>query len=55
MTFDVSFLQKVESTQYNADLAITEAIRGTSGEKIYPELSFKLLKGRRWSRKLSFL
>ena len=29
-----SFQQKVESIQYNAAVAITEAIRGTSKEKL---------------------
>ena len=33
-----SFHAKMESIQYNACLAITEAIRGMSREKIYQEL-----------------
>ena len=36
--FNNSFHAKMESIQYNACLAITEAIRGTSREKIYQEL-----------------
>ena len=36
--FNNSFHVKMESTQYNACLAITEAIRGTPREKIYKEL-----------------
>ena len=41
-----------ESIQYNACLAITGAIRGTSTEKIYQELGLESLKSRRWFRKL---
>ena len=41
-----------ESIQYNASLAITGAIRGTSREKLYNELGFELLHGSRWYRKL---
>ena len=33
-----SFHQKLESIQYNAALAITGAIRGTSKEKLYQKL-----------------
>ena len=36
---DNSFHQKIESLQCNAALAITGAIRGTSREKNYQELS----------------
>ena len=32
--YNLSFHQKLESTQYNAALALTEAIRGSSGEKL---------------------
>ena len=39
-----SLTNKVESVQYNADLAITEAIKGTSKERIYHELGFDLSK-----------
>ena len=45
-TFNSSFLFRLESTQYNACLAITEAIRGTSREKLYPELGLEHLKLR---------
>ena len=41
------FLQKIESVQYNAGLAITGAIQGASREKGYKELSLKTLKSRR--------
>ena len=46
------FRKKLESIQYNADLAITGAIRGTSREKIFSELSLESLQDRRWYRKL---
>ena len=48
------FLQiiKLESYQYNAALAITGAIRGTSQTKIYKELGLESLKFRRYFRRL---
>ena len=51
--YNASFHQKLELLQYNACLAITGAIRGTSREKLYEELSLKSLQLRRWFRKLS--
>ena len=42
----------MESIQYNACLAITGAIRGTSSEKIYQELGLESLQLRCWCRKL---
>ena len=50
-----SFHAKLESLPYNATLAITGAIRGSSFEKIYEELSLESLKSRRWYRKMRFL
>ena len=47
-----SFQQKLESIEYNATLAITGAIKGTSREKIYSELGLESLQDRRWYRKL---
>ena len=44
----------IESVQYNAALAITGAIRGSSREKLYQELGFESLRDRRWYRKLCF-
>ena len=44
----------IESLQYNAALAITGAIRGTSSEKLYQELGLESLHDRRWYRKLCF-
>ena len=42
--FNNSFNQKIESLQYNAALAITDAIRETSREKNYQELGFPFSK-----------
>ena len=50
-----SLANKIESVQYNAALAITDAIRGNSKEKLYQELGFESLKDRRWFRRLSYL
>ena len=50
--FNESFHVKLESLQYNAALAITGAIRGSSTENIYGELG---LKSIRWYRKMIFL
>ena len=41
---NASFHQKLESLQYNAFLAITGTIRGSSREKIYQELGFESLQ-----------
>ena len=45
-----SFCSKIERIQYNAALAITGAIRGTSQTKLYNELGLESLKFRRWFR-----
>ena len=50
--YNSAFHDKLESVQYDACLAITGAIRGTSTEKIYQELGLESLKSRRWFRKL---
>ena len=47
-----SFHLKLESIQYNACLAITGAIHGSSREKLYQEIGFESLQQRRWYRKL---
>ena len=44
---------EVFKAQYDAALAITGAIRGTSREKLYAELDTESLKFRRWFRKLA--
>ena len=46
---------KIESVQYNAVLAITGAIRGTSKEKLYQELGLESLRNRSWLRRMSYL
>ena len=53
-TYNDSFHQKMESIQYNAALAITGAIRGTSREKLYQEIGLESLHKRRWYRKLCY-
>ena len=50
--FNNSFHAKIESIQYNACLAITGVIRGTSREKIYQELRLESVQLCRWYRKL---
>ena len=51
-TNNLNLCNKIESYQYNAALAITGAIRGSSKEKLYQELGFEYLSSRRWLRKL---
>ena len=53
--YNTSFHQNIESIQYNAALAITGAVRGTSREKLYQELGFESLQHTRWYRKLCCL
>ena len=48
------FKSKLESVQYNAALAITGAIRGTSRDKLFNELGIESLSDRRWFRRLTF-
>ena len=48
----MSFCKKIESVQYNAALAITGTIKGTSRVKVYKELGLETLKTRRWLKKL---
>ena len=50
--YNMSFHHKLESIQYNACLAITGAIRGTTKEKFYQELGLESLQLRLWYRKL---
>ena len=45
---NATFSNRIESAQYNAALAITGTIRGTSKEKLYQELGFETMKERRW-------
>ena len=45
-------MEKLESVQYSAALAVTGAWKGTSREKLYDELGWESLNLRRWSRRL---
>ena len=45
-------MEKLESVQYSAALAITSAWTGTSRDKLYDELLWESLNLRRWSRRL---
>ena len=49
-----NFCRKLESVQYNAALAITGTIHGTSQTKLYVELGLESLKARRWFRRLCY-
>ena len=50
--FSESFHLCLESIQYNATIAITGTIRGTSLEKLFQELGLETLKTRHWFGKL---
>ena len=45
-------MEKLESVQYSAALAVTGAWKGTSREKLYEEVGWECLSQRRWSRRL---
>ena len=47
------FKNKIESVQYNAPLAITGCIRGTSTSKLYAELGLESLADRRLLHRLN--
>ena len=47
-SFNTSFHEKQGFIYYNACLALTGAIRGTSKEKVYRELGLESLQIRRW-------
>ena len=51
-TLNMSFEQKMETIQYNATLAKTASIRGSSREKLYQKLGLETLQQRCWYRKL---
>ena len=53
-SYNNTFHQKMKSIQYNAALALTGAIRGSSREKLYQELGLESLQQRRWYRKLCY-
>ena len=48
-----NLMEKLESVQYSAALAVTGTWRGTSREKPYTELGWESLSSRRWSRRLT--
>ena len=48
------FMEKLESVQYAAALAVTGTWRDTSRERLYNELGWEPLCLRRWSRGLFF-
>ena len=48
-----NLMEKLESVQYSAALAVTGTWRGTSREKLYAELGWESLCFRRWSRRLT--
>ena len=50
--YNASFHQKIDSIQYNAALATTGAIRGTSKEKLYNKLGLETIEKRGWYVKL---
>ena len=45
-------MEKLESVQYSAALAVTGAWKGTSREKLYEELGWESLSQQGWSRRL---
>ena len=49
-----NFQQKLEKVQYRTCLAITNAIQGTSKERLYDKLGLYSLAKRRWRSKLIF-
>ena len=51
---NATFIQKLETIQYNACLAITGCFRGTSQEKLYRELGLETLSNRRFGRRMVF-
>ena len=50
--FNKSFDKNLKSIQYNKDITINGAIRGTSSEILFQELGLESLKSRRWLGKL---
>ena len=50
--YNLNLCSKIETCQYNAALAITGAIRGSSNGRLYQELGLWYLSSRRCLRKL---
>ena len=46
-------MEKLESVQYSAALAVTGASKGTSRDKLYWELGLESLSQQHWSRRLA--
>ena len=46
-----NLMEKIESVQYSAALAVTGTWRGTSREKVDTELCWESLSSKRWSRR----
>ena len=46
-----SLIEKVERTQYQAAIAITDAWQGSNRSKLYEELGWEILSDRRWCRR----
>ena len=51
---NASLCQKNESIQYQAALAITGGIHGTSQTKLYNQLGIESMKLRQWFRRLCY-
>ena len=45
-------MQSIESTQYQAALAVSGAWKGSNTSKLYEELGWESLTDRRWYRRL---
>ena len=48
-----NLMEKIESVQYSAALAVTGTWRETSREKLYADLGWESLSSSRWSRRLT--
>ena len=48
-----NLMEKLESVQYSAALAVSGTWRGASREKLYTELGWESLSSRRWCRRLT--
>ena len=49
----LTFYNKLKNVSFNAAVAITGVIKGTSSEKLYQELGLEYLQQRRWMRHFS--
>ena len=49
-----TYCRMIESVQYNASLAITKAVKGTSRNSLYQEPGLESLSDRRWYRRLVY-